>query len=182
MARLKVYVVPAGFHDAYVAAPSRKAALAAWGSEHDLFARGVAQVVTDPALTAEPLASPGTVVKRSRGTTAEQIAALPDPPPSPARKPAVPAKARKTVVEAPTPRAANKPEPSRDALDRRERALAESEARHRDEQAAFDERQAALDRARAEAAQAWERERSRLAQAIEAARERYDRDMARWRG
>lgn len=35
--RLKVYRTPIGFHDTYVAAPSQKAALAAWGSGHDLF-------------------------------------------------------------------------------------------------------------------------------------------------
>ena len=48
--RLKVYRMPIGFHDAYVAAPSRKAALAAWGSDADLFARGVAEQVDDPDL------------------------------------------------------------------------------------------------------------------------------------
>ncbi len=31
--KLKVFRTPAGFHDAYVAAPSRKAALAAWGAD-----------------------------------------------------------------------------------------------------------------------------------------------------
>jgi hypothetical protein len=41
--KLKVYRTAAGFHDAYVAAPSQKAALAAWGSDHDLFARGGAE-------------------------------------------------------------------------------------------------------------------------------------------
>lgn len=75
--KLKVYRTPAGFNDAYVAAPSQKAALEAWGSDRDLFARGIAELVTDPALTAEPLASPGVVVKHSRGTTAEQIKAMP---------------------------------------------------------------------------------------------------------
>lgn len=29
--KLKVYRTPIGFHDAYVAAPSQKAALKAWG-------------------------------------------------------------------------------------------------------------------------------------------------------
>ena len=76
--RLKVYRTVAGFHDAYVAAPSQKAALAAWGSEKDLFARGDAELVEDPDLTAAPLADPGTVIRLSRGTTAAQIAAMPD--------------------------------------------------------------------------------------------------------
>ena len=73
--KLKVFRTPAGFHDAYVAAPSRKAALADWGADADLFARGVAEEVTDPALLEEPLARPGEVVRRSRGSAAEQLAA-----------------------------------------------------------------------------------------------------------
>jgi hypothetical protein len=77
--KLKVYRTVAGFNDAYVAATSQKAALEAWGSVRDLFARGIAELVTDPALTAAPLASPGVVVKHSRGTTAEQIKAMPSP-------------------------------------------------------------------------------------------------------
>ena len=40
--KLKVFRTPIGFHDAYVAAPSQKAALQAWGTDTDLFARGVA--------------------------------------------------------------------------------------------------------------------------------------------
>ena len=58
-----------------VAAPSQKAALQAWGSDADLFARGIADVVTDEALTAEPLASPGKVIRKLRGTADEQLAA-----------------------------------------------------------------------------------------------------------
>jgi hypothetical protein len=53
MARaLKVLRTAAGFHDASVAATNRKAALAARGSRADLFARGMAEQVTDPELTA----------------------------------------------------------------------------------------------------------------------------------
>ena len=74
--KLKVFRTPIGFYDAYVAAPSRKAALAAWGSAHDLFARGVAEEVTDPEFTRQPLANPGQVIRLSRGSAAEQIAAL----------------------------------------------------------------------------------------------------------
>ena len=85
MARaLKVFRTPIGFHDAYVAAPSQKAALEAWGSDANLFARGAAERVTDAGLMAEPLAHPGKVIRRPRGTTAEHLAALPrDKPKSP---------------------------------------------------------------------------------------------------
>ena len=37
MAKLKVFRTAIGFHDAYVASPSRAAALRAWGADTDLF-------------------------------------------------------------------------------------------------------------------------------------------------
>ena len=74
--KLKVFRTPIGFHDAYVAAPSQKAALQAWGTDSDLFARGLAEQVAEPELMEEPLESPGKVIKRLRGTKEEQIAAL----------------------------------------------------------------------------------------------------------
>src|SRR3954466_4155352 len=76
---LKVYRTPIGFHDAYVAAPSQAAALKAWGTDHNLFTRGAAEVVTDPALTAAPLAEPGKIIKLLRGSAEEQMAAASEP-------------------------------------------------------------------------------------------------------
>jgi hypothetical protein len=38
--KLKVFCTAIGFHDAYVAAPSMKAALEAWGADVSLFAAG----------------------------------------------------------------------------------------------------------------------------------------------
>ena len=193
MARqLKVFVVPAGFHDAYVAAPSRKAALTAWGSEHDLFARGIAQEVTDPALMAEPLAHPGEVIKRSRGTTPEQIAALPD---APVREsvtaddpPAKPAKTKRGGGQAPPERKAEPkpappppPKPSREALAAAEQALADLEDAYRDADAALVERQRALDRERRELDAAHDRDGKELSEAVAEERVRYDRAMSRWR-
>lgn len=189
--KLKVFVVPAGFHDAYVAAPSRKAALAAWGSEHNLFARGVAQEVTDPALMAEPLAKPGEVIKRSRGTTAEQIAALP----------AQPARAAKAPEDAPTPcaktgrggakraaPAARKaqpkpapPKPSSETLAAAEQALADVEDAYRDADAKLVARQHALDRERRDLDAKHDRERKARTAALAEERDRYDTAMARWR-
>jgi hypothetical protein len=75
---LKVFRTPAGFYDAVVAAPSQKAALAAWGTTTNLFASGDARVAEDPALQAEALAHPGEVIKRSRGDFAAMIG--PEPP------------------------------------------------------------------------------------------------------
>ena len=60
---------------------SQKAALQARGSDADLFARGIAEVVTDEALSAKPLASPGLVIRKLRGTADEQLAVkVPDRP------------------------------------------------------------------------------------------------------
>ncbi|KAK0344617.1 hypothetical protein LTR94_013951 [Friedmanniomyces endolithicus] len=47
----KVFRTSAGFEDAYVAAKSQKAALEAWGARSNLFASGMAEIVTDPQLT-----------------------------------------------------------------------------------------------------------------------------------
>lgn len=134
--KLKVYRTPIGFHDAYVAAPSQKAALEAWGSDADLFARGVAEQVDDAELMAEPLAHPGQVIRKLRGTAEEQLSALP----------------RNTKKRAARPQ----PRPSRAALDKAEQAIEALEAKQRDERDAIATRQAAernrleqqLDRAR----------------------------------
>src|SRR3990170_1546630 len=102
--KLKVFRTATGFHDAYVAAPSRKAALAAWGADADLFARGVAEQVTEPKLTAGPLERPGEVIKVSRGDLSAQLKAL-----GPRKKKA---EAKAEEPEEPAkPRKAAKPEP-----------------------------------------------------------------------
>lgn len=183
---LKVFRTPIGFHDAYVAAPTKKAALAAWGSTHDLFARGVAEIVTDPALTAEPLAQPGVVLKRSRGTTAEQIAALPavERPAASADAVAEPgtAKARR-----PAPTRANgkprpaPPRPSPDALEAAEAAVADAERRHAEEDRALDREQAALDRKRRDQAREQAALLKTLRDSADRAKEAYAAALKRWR-
>jgi len=64
--RLKVFRTATGFHDAYVAAPSRTAALKAWGATKNLFASEAAEEVTDPELIADVLARPGEVIRKPR--------------------------------------------------------------------------------------------------------------------
>jgi len=122
--RLKVFRTNAGFYDAYIAAPSRLAALAAWGAKGDLFAREAAEEITDPALTAEPLAHPGEVIRKPRGSFS------------------VPSttgigKLRKRL-------------PSRVGLDKAEAALAEFEKKAAAQLAAITEREEALVRERIE--------------------------------
>lgn len=169
--KLKVFRTPIGFHDAYVAAPSRKAALKAWGSDADLFARGVAEVVTDAALTKAPLAAPGEVIKVSRGSAAEQMAALPADAPKTAK-----ARTAKTAPPSKPKRAAKpKPRPSRAKLDAAEKALADAEDRHRSALAELAKEEAALARRKRALVAEQEKERAEL----EAARARvegaYDR-------
>ena len=177
MAKLKVFRTPIGFHDAYVAAPSRKAALAAWGADKDLFARGVAEEVTDAALTEAPLATPGEVVKVSRGGRAEQLAALPEGKPKTAERKS--AKVAKVAQTEPKPKP--KPKPSRADLDAAEQALAEAEARHEDERAALAEEEAALERRKREMKRAQDAEVARLERAREAADGEYREALAAWR-
>ena len=175
MAKLKVFRTAAGFHDAYVAAPSRKAALAAWGADKDLFARGAAEEVTDPALTEAPLAKPGEVVKVSRGSRDEQLAALPEDRPKRAPAPA-PARA---AVHSPKPKPV--PKPSREALESAEHALAEAEARHDRERAALAEEEAALEHRKREAKRTQGAEVARLERARETVDAEYRTALAAWR-
>jgi hypothetical protein len=178
--QLKVYRTPIGFHDAYVAAPSQKAALAAWGSAKDLFARGAAELVTDPALTAAPLATPGVVVKLSRGTAAEQIAAL--PPSRPKARAAEPVDEVKAAPARRAPAPPPMPKPSRQGLEEAEHALVEAEARHRQADRALAAEEAALAKRRKEQDRAAAAERAALEEARDRERHAYDKAMAAWRG
>ncbi|NTS64726.1 hypothetical protein HRV97_06100 [Sphingomonas sp. HHU CXW] len=172
--KLKVFRTAAGFHDAYVAAPSRKAALAAWGAERDLFAHGAAEEVTDPALMKEPLAHPGEVIKRSRGSAAEQFAALPADAPKPKRA----AKARAAEAD---PAAKPAPKPSRDALDAAQDAVDAAERDWRKVQRGLAARQAALDRERREATERHEQALADLERTRRRAQEAYNAGLAAWR-
>lgn len=167
MAKLKVYRTPAGFHDAYVAAPSQKAALAAWGSDANLFTRGLAEIVTDPELTAEPLANPGTVVRRMR--TAED-----EPEAAPTTK-------RPGKAAAQKPKRKPKPKPTRAALDAAEAALEATEARQAKERRAQKRAEEALAAKRRALDKAHAEERATLDRARIAARDDYDAALDDWR-
>ncbi len=104
---LKVFRTAIGFHDAYVATTSRKAALEAWGAATDLFASGSAEPVSDPKLAKEALAQPGVVIRVARGTAAQHLAAAGKRPQrrsgTSARNPPDPAPAAKKQKKAPMP-------------------------------------------------------------------------------
>jgi hypothetical protein len=165
--KLKVFRTAIGFHDAYVAATSRKAALEAWGADADLFARGVAEEVTDDRLRREPLAHPGEVIRVSRGGLSEHLKVLPKkkakaPAGKPEKAPAGPRKAAKP-----------RPPPRRDKIDAAEKALAAARRKHEAAVATFERK---LDTLRARQA----KERAALERARDAAREAYRKALDRW--
>ena len=170
--QLKVFRTPIGFHDAYVAAPSQKAALEAWGSDHDLFARGEAERVEEEALVAEPLAHPGTVIKKLRGTAEEQFAALP-PAKRPKGKSADKAQSKRNAKPA--------PRPDRAPLDRAEEAIVVAERRHKDKLDALIEEEEKLRQRRRAAEKARDAEIGKLRARADDLRDGYERKLEAWR-
>jgi outer membrane biosynthesis protein TonB len=190
MAKLKVYRTPAGFHDAYVAATSQKAALAAWGSDANLFARGIAEEVTDPALMAAPLDRPGEVIRVARtmddadepplrrSTRAPSKASAPETPAARAKGRPQPKAAPKPK---PKPEPKPKPKPKRTKLDQAEAALAAAEARHKAEREALRREEQALAAKRRALDKAQAAERTRLDRRRIDAREAYEAALDQWR-
>lgn len=171
MPKLKVFRTAIGFHDAYVAAPTKKAALVAWGASKNLFQRGDAEEVTDPTLTKAPLALPGEVIKVVRGTEAEHLAALPKDAPKP----------KKATAEKPAKPKRGKPRPSRAALDKAEDALDAARTDYEQRLADLARREAELQRARRDL----DAERRSALAKLEAARDKafdtYETALATWR-
>lgn len=192
MAKLKVYRTPAGFHDAYVAATSQKAALAAWGSDANLFARGIAEEVTDPALMAAPLDRPGEVIRVARtmddadeprprrSTRAPSKASAPETPAARAKGRPQPKAAPKPKPK-PEPKPKPKPKPKRTKLDQAEAALAAAEARHKAEREALRREEQALAAKRRALDKAQAAERTRLDRRRIDAREAYEAALDHWR-
>ena len=180
MAALKVFRTPIGFHDAYVAAPSQKAALQAWGADANLFARGAAERVTDPDLMKEPLAQPGIVIKRRRASAAEHFASLSageDAAPSPARRRSP--RSRSPVKAKPPP--APKPRPSRAALDAAAQALAREQTRAEAELATLEEEQARIAARIHTMRERQAKATARLERRVDAERRKYEAALDRWR-
>jgi hypothetical protein len=165
--KLKVYSTPIGFHDAFVAAPSQKAALEAWGASTNLFSQGSAHVVTDPKLAKVPLENPGHVVKVQRGSHAEQLAALAEqklPKRRSTPEPEIlPKKSRKRAAK-----------PGRAALTKGEAALARLNERHSGELERLEKQQVALEEKIGSVRRHHERE-------LDAAQEKLDEERARYR-
>lgn len=171
--KLKVFRTPIGFHDAYVAAPSQKAALEAWGAGTNLFTAGTAEVVTDRKLTEEPLSRPGEVIKRPRGSAKEHMAALGRSEPKGQRGEP---RAKSTTTDKP------KPKPSRASLDRAEAALAGLEKRQAEERGALDREEQMLKKRRQALEEKQRRAMERVTEKRDSVEERYREAMARWDG
>lgn len=168
---LKVFRTAIGFHDAYVAAPSMKAALEAWGASRNLFASGAAERVTDEKLAAPALAKPGMVLKVLRGTRAEQLAALGARTSSRVQR----------ISREHAPTKARGPRPSRAELQSAEALVADTETRHRAEIAQLDEAEAALKRKRAALLKSQTAEVEDMSRKQRQASDRYGRALAMWK-
>lgn len=175
--KLKVFRTPIGFHDAYVAAPSQKAALEAWGADSNLFVQGIAEQVDDPALTKEPLENPGKVIRKVRGSADEHFAELDR---ASSRKAKAPAKEGAKVAKLKPKK--RRPKPSRAALDAAEEALERAEKKYRKKLAEIEQELAAVEARRRDLQRKQEAEQDRLAVQRDQARADYQRALRKWDG
>jgi hypothetical protein len=167
--RLKVYATRIGFHDAIVAAPNQKAALAAWDVRENLFQQERAEVTEEPDAVEAALAHPGVVLRRPAGSDAPfaETPGLPEVP-----KLSTPKRAGKAKAAAP-----KTPKPDRRPLDEAEAALAAFDAEARDRMAEIERRRRDLEVEARTAQRETEVERRRLEKARDRAREAYERQV-----
>lgn len=170
--RLKVFMTQIGFHNWLVAAPSQKAALAAWDVRENLFAMGSAQIVNDPECIDLAMNTPGVPVPvdaKHALAKATRVLRLDDHP----------ARRKKAAVPAPPPAPkvdARKRKADRAKLEKAEAALADFHKRSVRERAAIIRAQKALD-VKAEALEVdLAAEEEELEAALEAAREAFETD------
>jgi hypothetical protein len=175
--KLKVFRTTTGFHDAYVAAPSQKAALEAWGADANLFARGVAEQVTDRKLMAAPLERPGEVIKVSRGDLSAQLKAL-GPRKTPRRKAANDSEPQLAPERVATP----KPPPKRDKVEAAEASFRKARERHAAEAKKLEAERDAIERKLAALKARQDKELIKLERKRDEAREAYREALERWSG
>lgn len=158
MPRLKVFCATSGFHDSIVAAPSRPAALKAWGAKTDLFSMGAARLVTDPRIAKKALDRPGEVIRLRRSGGGEE-------------------------VSAPKPKARRKAKPpSRARLRAAEQKLTELEARQAKELDAIEADLKAIESKRDRLAKRHAKARTAAEHKVERATEDYESALAEWDG
>lgn len=155
MGRLKVFRTTTGFHDAIVAAPSRPAALKAWGAKTDLFSMGVARQETDRKIIAKALERPGEVIRIERSGSGKEVVA----------------KSRR--------RRASRP-PSRARLTSAERNLSGIQDKQDKEMRAIERDLEALEKRRKQAASRHARARSAAELKVEQERDAYETALSEW--
>jgi hypothetical protein len=161
MPRLKVFVTTSGVRDHLVAAPSRPAALKAWGAKTDLFSMGVAKEVTDPKIAKQALARPGEVISLTRSGE------IVDDSPAPKRKAGT--------------KTAAKP-PSRAKLTAAEKRLEELQAKQAREREEIEREQAALARKLDQLGKRHSKARRAAEEKVEDARDTYQAALGDWSG
>lgn len=140
----KVFAARVGFFDTVVAAPSRKAALAAWGAERDWFAEGLAAPTEEAQAVADATASPLVVLRRPAGGSGAYSlhAAAADIPTPPRARTKVKKAALSAAAEPPSKPS---PPPDRSALDAAEGELASLEREKQTIAADFERRREQLE-------------------------------------
>jgi hypothetical protein len=203
--KLNVYRTPIGFHDAYVAATSQRAALKARGSEADPCASGVAEIVTEEVLTREPFENPGFVVRRSRGTNEAYVADLAKKQPLAKRRTPLPSdeegrRRAATELAKPPPRSARqapettpypktkavakpnpRPRPSRAKLDDVEQAIECAQVGHAQKIASIQEKEKRPQQERPDLNKRHEIEMAKLESPLAKARDSYTAVPQKWR-
>lgn len=157
MPRLKVFRTTSGIHDHIVAAPSRPAALKAWGARTDLFSMGVASEVTDAKVREKALKQPGKVISISRTGGKE-----------------------KTHNAKPKPPKRRMPKPSRKKLDAAEQKLDQLATRQNSEIMALDREMQSLQRRRDALEQRHAKARSEAEDKVDAERADYEATLEGW--
>lgn len=166
--KLKVFQAQFGFHDSVVAAPSRAAALRAWGTRQNLFAEGQARLTEDPQAVEAAQAHPEIPLRRPVGSTDRfelEPTALPKVPNRPKLK-------AMKAVPPPKPGAA-RPPADRSKLDAAEAELRAIDDRRKQEEARLREEEAGLARRIADRQAAYVAARKAATRAVVTAREAY---------
>lgn len=158
MPKLKVFCTTSGFHDSIVAAPSRPAALKAWGAKTDLFSLGAARLVTDPKVAKKALDRPGEVIRLGRSGGGDEV-------------PLPKAKAKRRT----------KP-PNRARLHAAEQKLAALEAKQGKEFEAIERQLKSLEKKRDDLAARHSKAHAAAELKVEQAREVYETALADWDG
>jgi colicin import membrane protein len=190
--KLKTYQTSQGFYDLAIAAPSMKAALAAWGTSRNLFHQGFAKESDDSEVIAAAMAKPGVVLRRPVGSdkpfrehaelpTAASLDAYSDGGKAPRKKARVP-KATKLDEKAERGAAVAFDIEKRRREKRRQKEEAAAAKVRARRKAAMEKAEAALEEARRdhdERAASIEKERQALERRAEAEQQRWQKFKSR---